>query len=55
MRAFVRAVRGEREGVRTAAREAVDSHLLAFAAEQARVKGEVVEMRAFRTAAGAVD
>jgi predicted dehydrogenase len=49
MRAFVGAVRGgERAGVLTSAREAVASHLMAFAAEQARVSGKAVDMEAFR-------
>jgi predicted dehydrogenase len=48
MRAFVGAVEGERAGVLTSVREAVASHLMAFAAERARVHGEVVDMDAFR-------
>jgi predicted dehydrogenase len=48
MRAFVAALRGERAGVLTSAREALASHLMAFAAEQARVREEVVDMEAFR-------
>jgi predicted dehydrogenase len=48
MRAFTAAVRGERAGVRTSAREAVESHLMAFAAEHARMDGGTVEMDAFR-------
>jgi predicted dehydrogenase len=49
MRAFVGAVRGDRAGVLTSAREAVASHLMAFAAERARVHDEVVDMEAFRS------
>jgi predicted dehydrogenase len=48
MRAFVGAIRGDRAGVRTAAREAVTSHLLAFAAEQARVSGAAVDIARYR-------
>ena len=39
MDAFVAAVRGERDGVRTSARESLHSHLLAFAAEHSRANG----------------
>jgi predicted dehydrogenase len=49
MRAFVGAIRGDRAGVLTSAREAVASHLMAFAAERARVQDEVVDMEAFRS------
>jgi hypothetical protein len=35
----------------TAARESLESHLLAFAAEESRLRGTVVEMAAFRQAA----
>jgi predicted dehydrogenase len=48
MRAFVGALRGDSAGLRTSAREAVASHLMAFAAEQARVRQEVVDMEEFR-------
>jgi predicted dehydrogenase len=48
MRAFVGAIRGDRAGVLTSAREAVSSHLMAFAAERARIQAEVVDMEAFR-------
>ena len=48
MRAFVGAIQGDRAGVLTSAREAVASHLMAFAAERARVNDEVVDMEAFR-------
>lgn len=46
VRAFVRAARGD-EGTLTAAREALESHLLAFAAEQSRLEGAVVDMDAY--------
>lgn len=48
MRAFVGAINGDRASVLTSAREAVASHLMAFAAERARVHDEVVDMEAFR-------
>jgi predicted dehydrogenase len=48
MRAFVRAMRGDRAGVLTSAREAVTSHLMAFAAEEARVSGEAVDLERYR-------
>src|SRR5437899_2022009 len=47
-RAFVGALRGDRAGVLTPAREAVASHLMAFAAEQARLSGEAVDMERYR-------
>jgi predicted dehydrogenase len=49
MRAFVGAIQGDRAGVLTSAREAVASHLMAFAAERARLQDEVVDMQAFRS------
>lgn len=48
MRAFVGAIQGDRAAVLTSAREAVASHLMAFAAERARLNAEVVNMEAFR-------
>lgn len=47
VRSFLRAVRGEGEAL-TTAREALESHLMAFAAEEARLNGTVVEMEDFR-------
>lgn len=47
VRSFVRAVNGEEQAL-TPAREALESHLLAFAAEQARVEGTIIEMDDFR-------
>ncbi|MCM8749987.1 hypothetical protein NET02_12590 [Thermomicrobiaceae bacterium CFH 74404] len=44
MRTFVRAVRGEVASVLTTARQSVESHLIAFAAEEARLSGKVIEM-----------
>ncbi|TMF81719.1 MAG: Gfo/Idh/MocA family oxidoreductase [Chloroflexi bacterium] len=49
MRAFVGAMDGDRgDAVLTSARESVASHLMAFAAEQARVSGEAIELERFR-------
>jgi predicted dehydrogenase len=48
MRAFVGALRGDRAAVRTSAREAVASHLMAFAAEASRVSGDAVDMERYR-------
>ncbi len=47
MAAFVRTVRGEAEPL-TNGRASLESHLMAFAAEQARVEGSVIDMAAFR-------
>jgi hypothetical protein len=47
---FVRVLRGEAEPM-TSARVALESHLLAFAAEEARINGLVVEMADFRARA----
>jgi hypothetical protein len=43
MRAFVEAVRGNGRQALTSAAEALDSHLLAFAAEEARVTHRVID------------
>jgi hypothetical protein len=53
MAAFVRAVRGAEPGTdRTAglttARESLESHLMAFAADRARLEGRIVDMAGFR-------
>ena len=45
---FLRAVRGEPDNSLTTARESLESHLLAFAAEEARLNNTVVEMAEFR-------
>ena len=48
MRAFVGAIEGDRAGVLTSARESVASHLMAFAAEDARVSGQTVDLDRYR-------
>jgi hypothetical protein len=49
IRAFVGAIKGDgAAGVLTSAREAVASHLLAFAAEEARVSGAAVDVERYR-------
>ncbi|MFO7167598.1 MAG: Gfo/Idh/MocA family oxidoreductase [Chloroflexota bacterium] len=52
VRSFVRALRGV-EPPLTSARESLESHLLAFAAEEARLQGSVVDMADFRARAEA--
>ena len=47
VRSFVRSLRGESEAL-TDARESLESHLMAFAAEESRVNGTVVDMSDFR-------
>jgi predicted dehydrogenase len=47
VRAFLQAVRGEETSLATA-RQALESHLLAFAAEESRLSGSVVDMERFR-------
>lgn len=47
VRSFVAAQHGEAEAM-TNARESLESHLMAFAAEESRLKGTVVDMAAFR-------
>ncbi|MGB0388768.1 MAG: Gfo/Idh/MocA family protein [Ardenticatenaceae bacterium] len=44
---FVRAIRREAEAL-TTARESLESHLMAFAAEESRLNGTVVDMNEFR-------
>jgi predicted dehydrogenase len=50
MAAFVKALRAPATAL-TTARESLESHLMAFAAEQARVEGTIVDMDAYRTTA----
>jgi hypothetical protein len=47
MAAFVKALRGAGAAL-TTARESLESHLMAFAAEEARTKGVIVSMDEFR-------
>jgi hypothetical protein len=49
--AFVEALDGTPQAALTDARSALESHLMAFAAEQARLSGKMVDMEAFRAAA----
>lgn len=51
MAAFVRAVREGTQPPLTDARSALESHLLAFAAEQARLERTVINLQAYRAAA----
>jgi predicted dehydrogenase len=50
---FVRVLRGEAEPL-TSARVSLESHLLAFAAEEARVQGTMIQMNEFRARAEGV-
>jgi len=47
MSVFVRAVQGA-EPTHNTAREALESHLMAFAAEKARVEGRIIDLEAYR-------
>jgi hypothetical protein len=47
VRSFIRAARGQAATL-TTARESLESHLLAFAAEESRLQGVVVDMGDFR-------
>lgn len=47
MRSFVATVRGEEKAL-TNARESLESHLMAFAAEESRLNGTIVDMDKFR-------
>jgi len=48
MRSFTRALREGRSDPLTSARASLESHLMAFAAERARVEGTIVDMGAYR-------
>lgn len=43
--AFVESIRGDGTGARTTARQALESHLMAFAAEEARLHGTIINVR----------
>ena len=49
MRSFVNTVKGDPDDSVTSARESLESHLLAFAAEEARLSSTVVDISEFRT------
>ncbi|GAB4467791.1 MAG: hypothetical protein Kow00124_01170 [Anaerolineae bacterium] len=51
MAAFVEALREDTQAPLTSGRASLESHLMAFAAEQARLDGTVIDMAQFRTAA----
>lgn len=51
MAAFLRAMREQHPEALTSARESLESHLMAFAAEEARVKGSVLDMKTYRAKA----
>lgn len=53
MAAFVRAVRGEARAL-TTAREALESHLMAFAAEEARLTGQTIDLAGLRPPAPSI-
>jgi hypothetical protein len=49
MRAFVSTMRGEPDALRTSARDSLESHLMAFAAEESRLKGgTLIDMAEYR-------
>jgi predicted dehydrogenase len=49
MASFVRALQGEEDALRTSARDSLESHLMAFAAEESRLEGgKLVDMDVYR-------
>jgi len=49
MTAFVQAMQGEDQALRTSARDSLESHLMAFAAEESRLNGgQVIDMAEYR-------
>ena len=46
MKAFIKMMRGEQDGAVTGARGSLESHLMAFAAEQSRIEGRTIAMNA---------
>jgi predicted dehydrogenase len=53
VRSFVKAMRGEKEAL-TTARASLESHLMAFAAEESRLNNTVIEMEDFRRRANQI-
>jgi hypothetical protein len=53
MNAFVAALRDPNYSVPTSARESLESHLMAFAAERARVTAQTLDMAGYRREVGA--
>ena len=51
MDTFVRVINGSQQDALTNARASLESHLLAFAAEQARIEGSVIDLAHYRAAA----
>ena len=50
MNAFIDALNGQGTALRTSARDSLESHLMAFAAEESRLaEGQVIDMAAYRT------
>jgi len=50
MRAFIAALRGDPDALQTSARDSLESHLMAFAAEESRLNGGgLVDMSEYRT------
>jgi predicted dehydrogenase len=50
MNAFLKTLQGIEDAVMTSARESLESHLMAFASEEARQSGEMMDMPAYRQA-----
>jgi hypothetical protein len=50
LEAFVGSIGGSQHTALTSARESVESHLMAFAAEASRLSGAAVDMRTYRAA-----
>ena len=53
MRSFINAVRGEPDDTLTSARASLESHLLAFAAEESRLHHTTINMAEYRQQAEA--
>jgi hypothetical protein len=48
MRSFINTLNGQPDEHSTTARQSLESHLLAFAAEEARLSNRTIDMEAFR-------